>query len=537
MATIFVDDYLQGTTPSQVRTAIQAAISFLADGDTLCFGEQKEYHIDEEICLDDFSDLMVDGRGSTLVREGYDPKDRREQKNSIFHFERLQHTTFRNLKLDYAANLSASGRIVAIGDQYVDVELVPADRSLTGEESFMAVDTLDDDGTVNHDIACSVLDRYACEKIDEKTLRIHCPTMNGRIGELLVARMAVSGVASPVLLCACCRDMTFENIRVYKAPCMVFYISSDSGSYTFRHIVAKAKEGTNRLIGANADIFHVCGIEGSLTLEDSEFVGLGDDVLNVHTCGARVLQTKGKELWLEEAYFRKSLRPDFVEHGQVLAAYDFETFHCKGQAKVAIRDGDYIVLEKEIPSLHVGDFLANVSLLPKVVVRNCRFDSGRARALLIRSRDVLIENCRFSHFALSGILVAADLDFWFEMVPAQKVVIRNNTLLRTGEGVTDTILGAIAVKLSDDKVFLNYGHDIFENIVITNNFIEGTAKNGIFAQSVKVLAVQNNRISHYGEKPNSHPDNDKAIRLINCDETTIEGNVFDHAGISIEKRS
>lgn len=536
MATIFVDDFLKGNDPSSTREAIQEAISHLSDGDVLLFGKKKEYRIDGEIVLENLSRIQVDGRGSTIVKEGYDPRSRREQSHTILHLKRLHGSAIRGFQFDYAENLSASGRISAVGRGYVDLELVPADRSLTGEESFMAVDTLDEDGTVNHDIAHSVADHYACEKIDEKTLRIHCPTQQGKVGELLVARMAVSGRAAPLALCERCHDMLLEDIRIFKSPCMVFYISSDSGSYTFRHIVAKAREGSGRLVGANADIFHVCGIKGSLAIEDSTFVGLGDDVLNVHTCGARVLEVKGREVLLEEAYFRTSLRADYAEVGQSLSAYDFATFRSKGTAAIEKREGDRIVFKEEIPHLRPGDFLANVSLLPKVVVRNCHFDSGRARALLIRSHDVLIEKCTFAHFALPAVLVAADLDFWFEMVPAKRVIIRDNTFTRVGEGATDTILGAVSVKLSDDKVFLDYGHDIFEDITISGNAIDGTSKNGIFAQSVRRLSVIDNRISHYGERPNSHPGNDWAIRLVNCDEVTVEGNLFDAAGVSVESR-
>lgn len=65
---------------------------------------------------------------------------------------------------------------------------------------------------------------------------------------------------------------------------------------------------------------------------------------------------------------------------------------------------------------------------------------------------------------------------------------------------------------------------------------KGTAKNGIFAQSVHRLVFRNNPICHYGERPNSHPENDHAIRLIHCDEAKLEGNAFDQAGISVESR-
>jgi len=65
---------------------------------------------------------------------------------------------------------------------------------------------------------------------------------------------------------------------------------------------------------------------------------------------------------------------------------------------------------------------------------------------------------------------------------------------------------------------------------------KGTAKNGIFAQSVHRLVLRNNHIYHYGERPNSHPENDHAIRLIHCNEVKLEGNTFDQAGISVGSR-
>jgi hypothetical protein len=529
MAIISLKDYGTFETPKNTLEAFQKAISHLHDGDTLLL-EKREYRLQDAVVLSHLNHVTLEGQGASFINLNFNPRTLEGQNLTILRLEHCAHMVLGDFSLDYDKGMNLTGTIVALGKEYIDIELIKEDRYLKGDEYFMTVNNFTPSLALDDRLAHSVSTFYKSEKISESILRLYCPVMEAKVGDKVYASMKMN--STPAVDCEEDADILFHDIRVYSSNRFLFYISPNSGSYTFREIVGKVHEGSERLIPLNADAIHVAGIEGSLTLEDCTFIGLGDDGLNVHTCSARVLDVQNEKIAVEDAYFRRPLLSSWGKKGQRLAVYDQTTFKEKESGVIASISGKEIVLEKPIASLRKGDFLVDMSVLPSVKIERCHFERGRARGILLRSHDIEVRDCLFKGFALSGILIAADLDFWFEMIPSKHVVIENNVLEETALADVPVTLGAINIKLSDDHVFYTYGKGIFNDITLAHNTIKKTRHNGIFAQSVKGLTITDNLIQDYCFGSQKAYQG-YAISLLSCEDVLLKGNSCQANEISV----
>lgn len=85
-----------------------------------------------------------------------------------------------------------------------------------------------------------------------------------------------------------------------------------------------------------------------------------------------------------------------------------------------------LVFENSIPNeIMKSDVLANVSKAAKVKFTNNNIHNNRARGILIQSRDVLIENNKFSNCTGTAIYITCS-KYWWEALSSKNVQILNN---------------------------------------------------------------------------------------------------------------
>ena len=138
-------------------------------------------------------------------------------------------------------------------------------------------------------------------------------------------------------------------------------------------------------------------------------------------------------------------------------------------------------------------YLIDITRLPRLEFLNSYTGSHLARGVLIKTRDVLVENCTFREGTGTAIHIGAEGD-WSEGPGSDNVTIRNNRIIRCGrgDGANNNACGiAVNVKAPDDTV-----SGIHKNIIIENNIIEGeNAQIGISVQGAENVRIMNNRIS------------------------------------------
>lgn len=243
-------------------------------------------------------------------------------------------------------------------------------------------------------------------------------------------------------------------------------------------------------MSTNTDATHFTSCTGLLRIENSEFFGHGDDAINVHTYYHTVKKCDGGRYVLEvraptgthcqkldyfspgdtvelckltdltptEERIVKSVTPDFENHLQIVA------------------------FDRPLPAYAEGWLLADVTQLPRLEFVNNTVKNHLARAVLVKTRNVLIENNILEADSFCGIQVAAEA-WWHEGVTCRDAHIRNNKISRYGVGID---IG-ISAKTPTAPVH--------RNIVIEDNDIDaGKNKYGIVARCVDGLTVRNNRV-------------------------------------------
>lgn len=493
----------------------------------------NKYLLAKPIVFKDLHNVKINGNNSLFLNTAFNEFDEEYQPFvGVFRFENCTNIEICNIKIDYDKPLNITGKIIEVGNEYIDVELIDELASITGFELITTVDSFDEDFTPNIKLAHSTSSFYKTKKIASNVLRIYCPIQNATVGEMMYGSMKMK--CASVFEMIECKEVYFHDIRIYSAPRMVFYISPSSKNYVFERVVCKVPEHSKRIISTNADVIHVGGIEGKIVIKDCEFIGLGDDAINVHSCAAKAISFIDENtVSVTDPYFHNVLPATWAKNGHMVSIFDKDTFIEKGRLTLKEFHVDKLIFNENCSFIKPGDFIANISCLPDVEITGCNFQIGRARGVLLQTNNVYITNNTIAHFALSGVLISTDFNYWYEMVPGKNINILNNKIIRTGIGDVPTVLGAINVKLNHDVLSINHQAGLFRDITIENNLIDGTLNNGIFVQSCKNLKINNNTIINYDYKKSNESYLGHAITVINSEEVEISDNQVNDNEINI----
>jgi nitrous oxidase accessory protein NosD len=118
--------------------------------------------------------------------------------------------------------------------------------------------------------------------------------------------------------------------------------------------------------------------------------------------------------------------------------------------------------------------------------------SQRARGILIKTRNVLVERCLIRETTGTGIEVGAESG-WHEGPPSANVIIRYNRIIRCGlgAGLEDHTSG-IVVKIEARETDVPGLH---KHLLIEGNIIEGEgAERGISVSQAEDVTIRYNQI-------------------------------------------
>lgn len=138
------------------------------------------------------------------------------------------------------------------------------------------------------------------------------------------------------------------------------------------------------------------------------------------------------------------------------------------------------------------DRIVNLNTTGQLVVRNCRISSARARSIVIKAQNCLVENNSFYGNKMPAILGGPKF-YWEEGTQVRNLIIRNN---------------------------------LFENISSVNIDIGATKSNT--SRSNRNIVIEGNRFLNFGaqKNPGAHRMTGYAIRIQNAVDVTIENNTF-----------
>ncbi len=298
------------------------------------------------------------------------------------------------------------------------------------------------------------------------------------IGSCVIVRHQVYGYDAFVF--RECGGVRLADLTVHAVPGMAV-IGWQSHDITIKRIKVVPADGG--WMSATADAMHFGDCRGRITVEDSEFAGMGDDAINIHGMYGLVTQrlddhtvaagrARMNPYYDTERSTWEAPRPgDIIEYGG-----GQEPLLPQGQLTVVAAHQDtttrrVVITFKEAlpPSIGDGAVLTNISSTPSVRIRNCHLHGNRARGMLIQTRDVIIEDCLFEDITCAGVQLCTDACDWWESLGVRDVTVQRCTFRR------NCFWGGSALQIFSDIPGGQSAAGVHRGIRIVDNTFEDNA--------------------------------------------------------------
>ena len=260
--------------------------------------------------------------------------------------------------------------------------------------------------------------------------------------------------------------------------------SGDGEDYTFERITVEAREESRALFCSNGDGVHLQGLRGSLTLRDCRFVGMGDDVLNIHVRAPIVSAVEGDTVTL--SYAEGETAGDFAKVGDRVELFSTDGERL-GETTVTAVKKNVFTLETMPSGVADGVLVNNLSRQPDTLVDGCFVQRGRARAILLQTAKATVTDSTFRDLRGPGVLIAPDLSQWHEMGPCREAVLDGNTFVNCCSDAESGSWGAITVTVNHNRPLTN-APKIHGSVTLTHNDISDS---GPIAISLNGVSEEN----------------------------------------------
>jgi len=409
--------------------------------------------------LNQFENFELDAGGSTFLCHG-----------AILPFavDHSKNITIRNLTMNWERLFHIEGTVVAVGEDYFDLKVLPESHPVIREGVLMGgiaagtwgpdrdPDDVRQDFTWNYWIdpqtraAAAVqgqLHRWnPVKKVHAEVTELgpllyrirNAHTSNlPELGSVMVAKgMRRMNRLSPAFHLNSSDGVLLENITIHHAGGMGV-LAEDCANPTLRKFNVQLAENPRSLVTATADSTHFVGCRGTVTVQDSLFENMLDDACNVHGIYALVdARLAPDQLGISFSHYQQ-LGTAFARPGDMLQLIERDTLLGYGGehrlSKIERVNEDYYILtfEQPIGSVYrANSSLENVSTRPDFIFRNNISRNNRARSVLISAGGrVLIEGNRFERPSMMSVLIEGDNRFWYESGAVTDVTIRNNSFI------------------------------------------------------------------------------------------------------------
>ncbi len=468
--------------------------------------------------FDGYKDLTIDGGKSEFLIHGL---------TGVFIFANCNNLTVKNFSIDWDRPFFSTGKVTSVDNNHFDVEVFP-EYPVKGGEPVGAYMSFDPETRLPERRGAD--EYYTVEKTEllrEQVLRIYTKNKPPiKPGVLVVLRHQVYGPGT--FHFSRCRNSTVKDVNVFHTPGMGL-TASVCTDFTLLRFKVVPKPGSGHLMSATADATHFSGCKGILRMENCEYEGMGDDGVNIKSGLYLTMKEKIDAHTIIGSHNLKIVdAPDVGDVLEIIHTDDLVTYATVTVKEVEIMANDglqKLTFEEELPEgLKAGDLFGNASRTAKVRINKVEVRKNRARGLLIQTRDVVVENCKFSRCTSSGVMVFTESVFFFESIGTRNVTIRNCIFDNCNYAAANSP-GSLSVFafLKDFKLPVRPG--VHKDVVLESNKIYGTDYCGIFAAGVDGLKIVNNHI----ENACGHSLRDfefDAIHLIGSKNVVIEGNVL-----------
>jgi len=350
----------------------------------------------------------------------------------------------------------------------------------------------------------------------------------------------------PVMTLTRCEDSTFDHVWVMNGGDLAWGLRFCNGM-TFRNCIIGREKDSPLFISTGADGIHSKHARRGHVVENCDFSQLSDDNLNFSTTFQNIAKADGSAV---------TIVGDAMAYapGDQVAIFDPETLTVTQTLKVVkASPAKWGKFEAQVIELDAVPEVKNTlesmgrtepfrllfghkGELPGLIfnrefchrgsiIRNNRFGNNRARGILLRTSDTLIENNTFYNLRGPAILMASE-GMWLECGNIDNVSIKNNTFDR----VSRSPILFSSIHYTSKRL---PGEMSNRNLTITGNTfrncgapaIEGGDTFGLFGNLILLENVSNATVSGNLFEPNSPlaPAAEKII--VNYSQNvTVDGN-------------
>ena len=420
------------------------------------------YPYSKGIDLNGLKNITVKAYGATLLCSGW------MEPVSIINAEDI---TVEGLTIDYKTIPHSEGKVVKVDDEFIEVELTNTEWL---RDSMLITRIMFWDLSQNRLLGKSVYFPSKTEKTDDKTIRIYIKTNTDMLGTM--ALMNHTFHFRPAILILESKNTTIKNVTIHSQPGMGI-VGHRSKGILMEGLRVVPSPGNYQ--STNTDATHFTSCQGTIRFDGCMFAGQGDDATNVHGYYHKFTKYLGNNTYdikLEDRWCTHAAVLDFPDSGdtvEIVKKSSLEVFDRQVVVKVDTFPGEWrseVTLSHQLPGDMNDFYFIDVTQLPALEFVNNYVGSHLARGVLVKTRNVLIENCTFREGTGTAIHIGAEGD-WREGAGSQNVTIRNNRMVRTGsgDGCQDGACGiALNVKAPDETV-----PGIHKNILIEGNIIIG----------------------------------------------------------------
>jgi hypothetical protein len=305
------------------------------------------------------------------------------------------------------------------------------------------------------------------------------------------------------------RDFTHHSAYAYG---VIGSHSRSSRFINYRLTLGPTPDGATepRLRTANYDGMHFLNDRIGPTFENCLIENLGDDAIAIHGVFGRVLHGVGLGRTIN-VYSVSGGDGNFgADPGDTVFIMNRDySYNC--EAIVQSINGDDYTLDREV-SAEEASLVYNVNRIGSgYVIRGCTIRNKRARGILVRGNNGVIENNIIDWTQQASIALFPEYGTWYQSGWSRNVRITGNTIRRSW-----SLGNTPAITITGGDVSPPAG--LFRDIEVSGNTFDSCANVNLAFTSATGVRIRNNVFM------NTLLDRNAAITLRNCDNVVLEGN-------------
>ena len=319
--------------------------------------------------------------------------------------------------------------------------------------------------------------------------------------------IAFRGAGQHNIAIANCARMALSGITIYNAGIFAIWEVDGEGD---NHYTVAVKRGprpmgarTDPLLSSAADAFHSVSVRKGPTLENCDFESMGDDGIAIHGVFSFVFEARGNTLVINKSSFRpgdplRLFDPDGRPAGDavVQSVRPLQNFqNAKKSRRTTLSDntsGPFFEIALDHALTADFDYVASnpAAIGSGYVLRNNTIRNHRARGMLLKAENGLIEGNTIDGSTMSGIVLTPEF-WWNEASYSRNITIRNNTVRHVAYAPEQP--GAVVIATTEGQPVAGCGH---QHILVEDNRFENLDGVNLLISSACDVIVRRNSFVH-----------------------------------------